>query len=311
MGDAASEAKIHHLSQSDVLTNKIKQKSVRMKKKTERFGETGTLTLSDDDDTNNSFERMLSDDSSDEYKPENPIKDFHKRIVHSVGHIDPKRRKVHHNDIQSKISFDENFDDEFDEMNSSNNQLTNDSSKTNGQFNISVNLNKNDTDRISDSIIESIPNGETNLRNVGNQKECEMFLTGESKNIDSENVNRKLLVEILARIRNIEDSMMKSGCLLVGNKNNVEKGKSFDDFHTFLKSNRLPLQNIDDMNMFEKNLNDPEFKNVAVRNICKKCTLFEHFQYIPQNIIIYLFHRQKFYQYSLEWQAPKEINQNY
>lgn len=62
----------------------------------------------------------------------------------------------------------------------------------------------------------------------------------------------------------IEDSLLKNGSLISVN-NNIDKSNSFEDFHAFLKSNRMPLQNIEDTQLFETNLCDPEFRKVAVR----------------------------------------------
>lgn len=54
----------------------------------------------------------------------------------------------------------------------------------------------------------------------------------------------------------------------------ARKKNSFDEFHAFSKSNRLPLQNVADMNTLEENLNDSEFKNVAVRIYSNKTNWF-------------------------------------
>lgn len=252
-----------HSSHATTVSVDMQQKTVRTKKQPERYGELGNLVLSDNEDLNNSFEAMLSDDSTDEYKLEDHDRDlntneFRKRIIHSVARIDPKKRRVDRERLNAQLKTQmsmENFDDEFNEVNLSSKQSAEcEAAQCSSRKNKSNNEN---TDRIASK----------------RMYESDLVIGADSKGIDNAKIGKtskatgdlvpELLVEILARVRNIEEALMNTDSL-PSNKEKAEKGNSFDEFHAFLKSHRLPLQDIDDMDIFEENLDNPEFKKIAV-----------------------------------------------
>lgn len=124
----------------------------------------------------------------------------------------------------------------------------------------SVDLNATESE---DCEIEDALSEKTNYKNNHQDSDALSKIDGFTShlNVDS---NHNLLLEILARVRTIESSLIKNRTLISIN-NKVDKGKCFEAYHAFLKSNRLPLQNVGDMIMFERNLSDPKFKTVAVR----------------------------------------------
>lgn len=246
----------------------MQPKQSRKKKEPERFGDVGIL--SEEDELNNTFERILSDDSIDEYIAEIPDKNaLKRRVVHTTGRI-TKKKKGNNDDDHRKISWGDNFDEEFDNLNSqTNHELTVHDRETEQ---IPCDENDNDpsgydADHISvtgetrECVIENSINIDTN--SIKNDDYLDTtVLNGLSSSVAG---NNKLLLEILARVRVIEESLMKNGSLIGANNNNISKGSSFEEFQTFMKSNRLPLQNIEDMASFEKNLFDSDFKKVSVR----------------------------------------------
>lgn len=153
---------------------------------------------------------------------------------------------------------------------------------------------------------------EASSKNVANHEKSEV--TNKSTSAQDLNaVNHKLLLEILARIRTIEEALMKNGTLNSA-KNDIDKKNSFDEFHVFSKSNRLPLKNMEDLNTFEKNLNHQEFKNVAVRIYSKIAHSFYKVHCDLSNCVSfrYFFNRYRLYQIFLVWELVlREINRNF
>lgn len=270
----------------------MEPKPNRITKRPERFGETGALT---DDEERNSFEEMLSDDSSDDfvlnqYIDKNQIGESQKRkILHNVDGISKKNKpsadEIHHS---SQFPWDNNYDDEFDQLNSSvekqlsiyeSNRSSNGENDLNenaiGQISAqqnstesihkptSVGLNiendsdKKSTDRQQNSIGVSDSGTGTKMGSDRSQSH--------SNNSDTRNeyLNeiRDMLVEVLVRVKNLEKAHLTRGTLPMDD--GIDK-TSFDEFHTFLKLNRLPLQNEVDLNEFENKLNDEAFREIAV-----------------------------------------------
>lgn len=253
---------------SDGSIIQMEPKECRKKKGPERFGDTGILDLSEEGDLNNTFERMISDDSMDEYIAEKPDKNVKKRrVVHTVCRV-TKKKKADGCDVQRKISWGDNFDKEFENLNSQKDHELIDCETEP----ISSNKNHNNypsdknTDQISateepgECVIENSIDIDTNSKKIDDCIDSKT-LSGLSSNV---NGNHKLLLEILTRIRVIEESLMKNGTL-AGASNNMGKESSFEELQIFSKSNHLPLQNIEDMNSFEENLCDPDFRKIAVR----------------------------------------------
>lgn len=216
----------------------MEPKSMRIKKKPQRFGEAGILELSDEADMENSFERMLSDDSTDDYVAE--VEDPKRRVVHTIRTA--KKKKTEENIENIDV---DNFDQEFDFLISQ---------TTHGQTD--GNTDSNDEDLNGILVMEKTSTG-TNSKSVNDHKEHETLSSR-----SNDDLNNKLLLEILVRVKVIEQSLMKSGALIT--TDDVDKGSSFEEYHTFIKSNRLPIKNIEDMTTFEQNLCDPEFRKVSV-----------------------------------------------
>lgn len=70
-------------------------------------------------------------------------------------------------------------------------------------------------------------------------------------------------VEILTRLAVIEESLLKSGNLITVKSAEVEK-QAFSKYHTFLKSNSLPMKSINEFKNFESKLIDDKFEKEAV-----------------------------------------------
>lgn len=257
---------------SDDEIAEMEPKPYRSKKIPERFGDAGVLSSSDDDTGDNLSEGSQSDDSY--------VDDTHKRrVVHTVGQV-AKKSKIDSGNVPSQ-TWMKSYDDEFDQLNRSiEGQLhiddsvhcENDSNKKDAeevnsieissQINIEMNSpaeSKDDKQNDQTSVIEASDASVTPSTNNGNS-----------------NADRDLLIEILARVENIEKELMRnalprySAAANHDFQDDVTTVKPYDEFHTFLKSNRLPLTNADDMKLFENNLKDAEFKKAAVSINLKK-----------------------------------------
>lgn len=260
-------------SSSDDEIGDMEPKPYRAKKIPERFGDAGVLSSSDDDTTNNSFEAIQSDDSY--------VDDSHKRrAAHTVGQA-AKKSKIDSNNVPSQISWKKNYDDEFDQLNKSiDEQLHID-----GRTNCEDDSNKKDVEEINSIEISSKISTEMNLAAESkDDKQNDQTSVIEASNASVTpptnngncNADRDLLIEILARVQNIEKTLMQnalprySAAANHDFQDDVTTVKPYDEFHTFLKSNRLPLTNVDDMKLFENNLKDVEFKKAAVSINLKK-----------------------------------------
>lgn len=236
----------------------MEPKPIRSQKKPERFGKTGNLTLSDDDSTNDPLLSVLSDDSTDDYIAE---KHHPKRkIVHTVSKI-TKKSKINNSSTKSQITWNENYDEEFDQLNKSVDEQLKIHENSNCENNYNnMNADGNSSMKNSSSCaVETI-----SMANIKDDHQNDKTPALQpSKSDVNFGMNSELLIEILARVRNIEDSLMRTGSL-ADFKKNTENVNPFNEFHTFSKSNRLPLQNMDDLIKFGKNLNDTEFRKVAV-----------------------------------------------
>lgn len=242
-------------------------KPIRTKKKPERFGELGALSLSDGGEKTDSFEEYLCDDSSDDYVAE---KDSQKRKIVLTISGTTKKSRVDSKFRQTQISWGESFDAEFDQLNSSlEKQLKirepihdHDASNENGS-----NTKDTETAPIFPEEISTPHNAEmARAASTVSLKSTTSTISPASSTISLSSTpseNRDLLVEILARVRNIEEAMLQNGMLSSG-KGPVENAKLADEFQAFLKSNHLPLNNINDLTTFERNLSDENFKKVAV-----------------------------------------------
>lgn len=246
----------------------IGPKPTRSTKKPERYGEAGSFVLSEEDENHDSYERMLSDDSSDEYVAEKATDK--KKIVYTTDQSAKRQR--------TETNFAKNFDSEFDCLNSKRSSSM--------QETVSISTDADFINGSDGTDADAIPDGYLNGNNTHNGTNSKIIVnTNEvSNHLDKDqsvcktsqtpkdcsvseaskaDVNHKLLLEMLARVRVIENSLIRNRSLCTINSN-MDNGNSFEEFHAFLKSNRLPLQNIDDMKLFEANLCDPEFKKVAV-----------------------------------------------
>lgn len=72
--------------------------------------------------------------------------------------------------------------------------------------------------------------------------------------------------EISARISVIEDTVIKGSPVLKDRKSNIVQ--KAENSRIFGLTNRMPIQNLRDLNAFEDNLNTEEFRNTAVIDIC-------------------------------------------
>lgn len=291
-------------TQNDVDNPQAKNlsKTIRSKKKPERFGDVIVDALIDDDEEQeNSFEAMLGEDSADEYCPSSSLMDTSdeldrlekepiegevinedgevnekeqtngaskRRVVHTVSRATKKKRSEEHV-IPTNRFWETNFDLDFEQLSTIDNSII---SVETTPIEKDRNCGKDTSTDVVSAIVVSKAGecmfgdslgDEASSENVASHGNCDVMNRSNSAQ-DSSAANHKLLLEILARVRTIENVLIKNGTLN-SVKNEIEKKNSFDEFHAFSKSNRLPLKTIEDMNTFEKNLNHPEFKEIAVR----------------------------------------------
>lgn len=226
----------------------MEPKPSRSQKIPVRFGATGALSFSENG-SNDSLQSLFSDDSTDEYVPaENPKR----KIVHTV-HQMTKKSKINDDNFLPKFSWNENYDVEFDQLNKSvDEQLS-----IHEDFIREIDVNGRNAEQKLSTVNSSVAD-------VDHDQQKENTPTIEANKSDANfSMDRQLLIEILARVKTIEDSIMKTGSL-ANVPVHVNSVKPFNEFQTFLKSNRLPLKNIEDMNAFQENLDDAEFRKVAV-----------------------------------------------
>lgn len=120
---------------------------------------------------------------------------------------------------------------------------------------------------ISDSMCDNMLGSDENkLNSVQGKKTTDV----DQHSVDTVEMCKKLLLEFrqyakesLARISIIEEAMIKNGTLS-HHMNKSKAAETFEKSRMFGKSNRLPITNDVDFSEFEKNLEDEEFKNVAV-----------------------------------------------
>lgn len=70
-------------------------------------------------------------------------------------------------------------------------------------------------------------------------------------------------IQILTRIGIIEKSMMKNGNLITLEENQMDP---FHEYNTFIASQKLPLDDLENMKKFEENLTNEIFRKEAVSN---------------------------------------------
>lgn len=213
----------------------------RKRNKPDRFGELGKLSEEESDD---SFLEMLRDDSFGDKNYVDPSIIQQKRpIVATVKH--PAKKSKYQSAPTGNIS-DINFDDEFNavEINKTKNC---DESLENPDCANNISHNK-----------EAIVSVNTITEDFS--IDCDEIITEEKPDDTAIELHRKM-DEILARLMAIEKAMIKNNHLV--NVKGIDR-KSIEKFQLFLKSNRLPIENIADMVIFEENLDDQNFRSDTV-----------------------------------------------
>lgn len=207
----------------------MSENKLRKRKAPEWFGEAGILS----EEEENSFERNIADNSLDDenYIPETP-----KKVIATVKRV----KRGSQNIVKDKaISFQNiNFDAEFSRI---------DMERKNTEV--------NDTD--SANVLTD------QRKNVKDNYTLENLFDIMQKQLEQTTALNKKVDEMFIRMSLVESKLIRG---------NVKENRDLDldetkQLRMFLKSNGLPLQNIEDLNRFEQNLKDQNFFEESV-SVC-------------------------------------------
>lgn len=230
----------------------------RPRKPPTRFGAEGILSESDEE---NSFERFLADDSLDDI---NYTPDKHEKVIATVKRVKKVQENAHVKTALRNIDFDAQFE-QIDKE----------------KRNRGVNEASSDTQMRSD--IDTQASAKHTLDELFPILQMQLEqITGLNKKVD----------EMSIRI-----SLMESK--LIQNKFKLDRDPKSDESkqtQMFLKSNGLPIQTMDDLNRFEKNLVDLEFFEEAVSFCLLSLLLAQNISYEIhiQNVLFFKFSRCPF-----------------
>lgn len=152
---------------------------------------------------------------------------------------DSKKTRMNDTSSGESITFEpeENFDEEFDQTPSSKRD----------EFVADVTESNH-----SEKELTSVPSEENDFESRSYQRlQKHLMILQENS------------VEILTRLAVIEESLLKSGNLITVKTAEVER-QAFSKYHTFLKSNSLPMKCINEFKNFESKLIDDKFQKEAV-----------------------------------------------
>lgn len=216
----------------------------RIRKMPKRFGEPGNISI-DDSDTSPCDDDSMTDKNYVP-SPKKPRRDFNRKfeMIRSNNRI-------------------ENVDIECGEMNTMRDigYGTNTCFQTNSNEQREVNRADNRIGNVATDKLDLIKMQDSNSVNYISriiemaEKQSELVTL-------IHQLNGKIN-ETLARVAIMEQLLLKNNT----RGNNIELSRTNNDLEVidaFSKSNRLPLMNIDDTNVFEKNLDDSNFAKIAV-----------------------------------------------